>query len=318
MHIERLKLICTSDTCINNFYNMRALLQPYTRLKSISQGVYLRDTEGINKMSKIIKLLKNKLEFQFDYLYINLKTSNIEKNVHIIDDSIFEMKKTTQNIYEKNKDTDKIVFLHIGIPGHVNTHIIVCNKDPIIKNKVYIYEPHHPQPDLDKQSYAYEKQYREMYKVANYEIKSLPQYILGQTQLPLCYMYVIHFFLLILLFKDHEQILYDASHKYDDIFTRDIFKLVNEYGLIEDDLIYYLLTNNTYWVQHLLQVDKHREKNQRKYETLNIQHIYYITSLEMVDVLINEKIKFNTKCRDDYILTPNSIKPDDVRDDNAY
>lgn len=69
-------------------------------------------------------------------------------------------------------------------------------------------------------------------------------------------------------------------------FTRDFLKLAFEYNtkLVNKELYYYVLTNNIY---------KLRKKIKEK-KKLDIEIIFYISSMDIIDLLINEKVEITS------------------------
>ena len=80
---ERLKLICKNDICEENYNNMTALMQPFTKARSIVQGIFLRDYNNgkDDEIPLIIQLLKNKLNFDFEFMQFNLDEIKNPKEV---------------------------------------------------------------------------------------------------------------------------------------------------------------------------------------------------------------------------------------------
>ena len=78
----------------------------------------------------------------------------------------------------------------------------------------------------DNYKYIYITEACKMYKKLGIAVLPLPPNILEQSSLPLCFMYVIHFFFIMYLFPDKGIDIYRTNEsKYDDIF---IFKFVRD------------------------------------------------------------------------------------------
>jgi len=124
---------------------------------------------------------------------------------------------------------------------------------------VYIYEPHLPTEEQIESEYWLVKEMHNIYAENGFNVMKLPNYILKQTNLSLCYMYALHFFMIIFITKNKEYP--DLVTKYQSIdniyimnFVRYILKLCNAHGLIPD-IDYYILTNNNYQIQKIINKD---------------------------------------------------------------
>ncbi len=249
------------ETCIKNFENMRAMLKPYDAYRSILQGRWIRDRIGIKEFVTTILISEFKfnfklLEWNIDDIYHTYEELSEKKSIEKSDDL-----KQKMNDYIDTLNYGNIYIILFSIPGHYNLHYV--NKYSDDDKYVYIYEPHMPSVKITRKSYPIIKKIKTYYYDKGFNVKKLPANILKQKNLPLCYMYVIHFFMYLFVtmgmaipkyVPDDDDYLLTKYLDVDDLyimnFTRYILKLCHEYKLI-NYVDYYILTNNTHKIQIL-------------------------------------------------------------------
>src|SRR5208283_1383332 len=118
---------------------------------------------------------------------------------------------------------------------------------------VYLYDPHMPDEELMQTKYWILDALKKIYEKNGFIVKPIPEIMLRQTNLPLCYMYAIHFFLYLFVTRDLDALImrYPFDTIYIMSFTRYILKLCNQYKLINDPE-YYILTDNSYQIQNVI------------------------------------------------------------------
>ena len=159
-----------------------------------------------------------------------------------------ESVQNTINDYINTLKPNYIYITIVDLIDHVNLHYI-----DTYNNYVYIYEPHMPTGE-NQHKYCVYTISREIYNKRKYTIKDIPENILKQTNLALCFMYILHFILYTLTtFNDTiSTIKYDSSDNiYIMSFVKYILKLCHEYNKI-DNIEYYILTNNKFKIQELM------------------------------------------------------------------
>jgi ankyrin repeat protein len=251
-------ILCRSSsdkqTCINNVLNMRAVIRPFDYYATVLQGIHIRDRIDVGKIMQTI-FIDN---FGFDFKFIETK-GKFGSWTDMQDDTEAARQNLENQLYTdviKNLNEDKLYFVNFYVPKHVNLHFIDQRKQPYT---VYVYEPHVPTEEEESagQPYWYMGAIKNMYRSEGYIIKDLPYTIFKQRDLPLCYVYVIHYFLYLFLSVGRELELQKYIQECDNLyimkFTRDLLKLCYSYGSygLVDSVSYYLLTNNTYQMQLL-------------------------------------------------------------------
>lgn len=247
-----------SNICDANVSGLESLLLPFDTYRSIKQGEYIRD----KMFDSLMYIFREEYKLNFVSHFFDLKYEDAVKK-------IIDM--TPLSKYSFNPNTNYVLF--IGIPKHYNLHLI-------LNNEAYIYEPH-------QREYEYVTQFKDFYK-DKYYIADLPEYILKQDSLPICYMYCIHFFLSTLLFPEEggmdkiTSFIQNYGHS-DDLyimhFTAKILDLLFSRHRIPN-YIYYLLTNDMYRIE---------ENNQEIHNVFN-----YVTTdekwLQNVIAMIYDRI----------------------------
>lgn len=264
-----------TDKCKENILNMASLIEPFDHYRSDIQALYIRDV--IREKDLIDKIFIEQFGFNFIYLSWNVNDlyNQYLEDLPKEERKINELTKKMDN-YIKQISKDKLYFIHFSIPGHANIHFIN-------NNKVYIYDPHNPTPEKIENEYWYIGEIKKIYETNGFIYEPLPSNILSQKQLPLCYLYVLHFFLHIFINNALNKEIGKYDTRCDDIyimkFTRDLLKLCRQYGLtyVETDQ-YYLLTNNTYKIQEKIRLDP----TIRFYDILE-----KVSSYEMIAIIIN-------------------------------
>lgn len=153
--------------CLQNIHNMTSMLSSFDGFRAILQGEYMK----IISMKKIMKhIFIDTFKFNIDFHDVEIGALQA-----LIDEC------------KKNKEVIRVIF--VGLPGHINVNFVYGTD-------VYIYEPHMIDatdptelerfPDYDIQ--------KNIYINAKYNVQPLPINRLKQTFLPMCYMYVLHFF----------------------------------------------------------------------------------------------------------------------------
>ena len=258
--------ICDEEKCRReHILYMENINNPYDKVRVNLQALAIRD-QFYNNLIKDIFIKKFKFDFEYSKIKLNNKTMDLGgTNLDNLNNFITNIK------------SNGLYFLDISEtfgsekPGHANVHIIIHDNNG---KYVYIYEPH-------QKKYKRIESYINFYKNLGYNIKDLPQNILTQESLPLCYMYVLHFFLTIyFIYKNKKDInKYIQTSKCDDLyimtFTKQILKLIFMYGYI-DEIKYYVLTNNTFEIIKKIN------------ENIQIDTIFgYINSDSMIKIIKN-------------------------------
>jgi len=273
-------IICNlNKTCEDNYAFIKSITTPFNKMIAISQGIFLKMTKVDGKSgwsSDIIPLILKEMKFDFIQKVLLYEDIFIGRP---IDDAIKQrLVREIDEMITANINNKKIIFINFYVAGHVNIHLLYPTYLEGVGRgyDVYIYEPH-------MRPYPHYILCDEIYKaIERCNVKTLPPYVLRQASLPLCYIYVMHFFLLIIFNTNPKFFESTAS---DDIFiikfTRDIFKLMHEYKKV-DDTIYYLLTNNIYMMNDII----------KRSAEFDIWHIGYISSIEMIQFLSDKGAKF--------------------------
>lgn len=207
----------------------------FDRNTSILQGMYIRDVIKIpNIVHKIFKnKMKMKIEFQiWDLEKYDFFSQSTKKNNKINKYVSTKLKQLKNN---------KTYFIYISIYNHVNL-IYIDLKD---NNKIYyLYEPHIPDDNDD--SYPIPKRLNDIFSNFDFQKKNFPAYVLKQNQLPLCYMYIMHFFLNLYYFENTEIYKKNIIDNYDDDIIIEFTEWMLE-SCFQEKMIrpkdYYLLTN---------------------------------------------------------------------------
>jgi hypothetical protein len=217
-----------NDNTNNNIFNTNA---------SILQGRYIRDNIKIhNIVNKIFKAkMMMDIEYQIwnleKYDFFSMNTAEISKINNYISKKIMHLK------------NNKIYFIYLSIYEHVNL-LYIDLKNNKNEKYYYIYEPHMPKNNDDR--YPIPQKIENILDDNNFTKKNFPNYIIKQEQLPLCYMYILHFFVTVYhLENTNIKKKYIIDNYNDDIimeFTEWILDLCYQNKMIipQD---YYLLTN---------------------------------------------------------------------------
>lgn len=261
------------ETCKNAVHSMKSLLEPFDYVKSVMQGMYIRDM-SYNDLMDVIFKKHFKFKFNYHKIYANKDKNGVEYvdfDTYIeleADDLDMSVLSSTLNIIDRN---DSCTFIYFKVPGHVNAHILRGND-------VYIYEPHN-------KDYNYVQTVKKIYEKSGFKLQELPKTIMAQKNLPLCYMYVINFFLIILLYPDAKYKKYEIYEKTcDDLyimkFTRDMLKLLKEYECITE-WRYILLTNNMHALNEYL------VSHPNFIIDINTDLFQYVTNTEILNIIID-------------------------------
>jgi hypothetical protein len=241
----------------NNIQYIQSLLNCHNTNQSILQGLWLRDCIGIDTIIKDIFITKMGLKFEYQYWKISKYYNDNRYNKQIINST--NMEKYLNKKIKKLED-NKIYFIYLHIPSHVNL-IYIDTRNPQEK-EYYLYEPHTKD---DTQQFDIINGVFQSYEYKNVQ---LPKFILGQVDLPLCYMYVMYFFLCLLVSRNGLLINEKLSNEYEDSdtnitlnmthdnicimnFTKQILKLCHKHQMI-NSTDYYLLSNNFYQIQNII------------------------------------------------------------------
>jgi hypothetical protein len=271
------------EECIVGLESLRTAINPYNKLASVLQAYGIRDIIGIERIVKNIFI--DKFNFDIEYQsfdswyhdYSEYKSIKFDEYKNITSEHKLynQVEKDVNNIVN-NHTTKSNTFINYGVPHHVCIHYL-DNKN----KKVYIYEPH-------MKEYWYILEARKAYEKKGYTIGEFSDNILEQGGLPLCSLYVLHFFLYI--YVNDESSYKKFSYTCDDIyimnFTRYILKLCHIYGFIPSHL-YYLLTNNGYQLLKLLKENDKLVK-ERKAIPLDFKAIDMFLSDWRLLLLINK------------------------------
>lgn len=209
-------------------------------IKAIIQGQYIRD----NKLNDILFILQTKLFYKFNFKEFDIIT-DIKGNVYYdtqqdcdkfinLDIEDINTDILVSNILDIDQKSDKLTFFYAGVPSHVTGHYI-------IGNNVWIYEPY-------CYNYNYMNAFRNEYIKNGFIINKLPDFILKQKELDLCYIYVLHFFIVKLLeinnyTYDYKNISNINSDKYISKLTYNLIEFLYRYKYISS-WNYYLLKDD--------------------------------------------------------------------------
>jgi hypothetical protein len=236
-----------------NFEFKKCNKNKFDRNASILQGMYIRDVIKIpNLIDKIfIKEMNMKIEFQTWNICDHDFYSQSSKMKNRIDNYI--SKKISQL---KN---NKIYFIDLNFPYHVN--IIYIDLKDKNEKKYYLYEPH--MPDNNDKKYPKLSILESIFEKNSFVKQEFPNYVLKQDQLPLCYMYTLHFF-----FNSYhfEYAGYSTKNILNKCYNDDIIINFTEWMLdlcYKNKMIkaedYYLLTNKI--CQYNLHYQKYNPNN---------------------------------------------------------
>lgn len=236
------------EQCVKNIYNMRTLLEPLNIYRTTLQGMWIRDVVGIERF--VNEVLVNKFGFNINFLEIEF-TNLLDNN---------EIKRTMDDLFVNIK-SNNIYFINVSLPNHINliymdTYNNESSTKSVYKGSVYIYEPHvSPDDEPIMEKYNVYTQLQKIYKNSGYNVLPLPKDILQQRDLPLCYMYVLHFYMFTFVTASESRNIITTYRGFDDIyianFTHFILKLCHEYTLM-NSIDYYILTNNTFQIQKII------------------------------------------------------------------
>lgn len=257
---------CKNDTkeCQNNITHIRSMMSFIDIRRTELQGLWMRD---VIRTENIIKIFTEKLKFNFEFLKWDVREFIVNGNCN---KTLFEryIHKKISEIKDK-----KLYIIHLSVPNHVNL-IYIDNNEKIY----YYYEPHGGDPRCQEQNID------AVLRENNFKKNDLPENILKQEDLPLCYMYVLHFFIYLFIMKSSNNDIKKAYYvqNVDDVyialFVRYMLKLCHEYNLV-NDLDYYLLTSNTYKLKATIN------------ENTIINNILYKNSEHHVIKFINDNYK---------------------------
>ncbi len=272
------------DICISNILNLQTMISPFNYDTAVVQGLYIRDWITSKKLMKDIFI--EKLGFNFEYIEVVLTDYDEDSWQKLTNLSASEQETVNKEISDQMQidifnivQPGKLYFIRIEIPGHFILNFV----DTRGHFTVLIYDP--TMPDKDEQQagkpYWYVSVIRNVYHNKHYFEDDLPDNILWQGELPLCYMYVIHLFLYKFLTMQSDVILDKYNDQCDDVyimkFTRDILKLCYEYGMVKAS-DYYLLTNNSYKIQEII----------KKEPSVVFYHIIgKVSSVAMIKTILN-------------------------------
>jgi len=256
--------------CLENIALMSNIIKPYDKNRSQNCAVFIRDYIGINNV--VQKIFIDQLNFNLHIIDCDTRQSDQT----VLESRLNELNK---NITENKDKPFVLVFLTFSfdmkkpeIGSHINI-IFIDNQN----NKYYYYEPH-------LKYYYIQESFNKLPIIVQYKKENIPESILTQSNLPFCYMYCLHFFLFLLIEQKNKYKLEKYTSSCDNLyimrFIRDIIKLCHLYKLIDynnlilskrfdyihyddlsgpklsnqdaSDLLYYLLTNNTYKVKAIL------------------------------------------------------------------
>jgi hypothetical protein len=299
-------------------YGLSSIINPYDYNRSILQGRYIRDIIGIKKFVEKIYINEMKLNFNFEIWDLN----NIYKSA----DNLYINTQIKYYIEEKIKNINigKTYFIYLKLSGHVN--FIYINTKSENDLFYYFYDPHNPKK-LNAR-YSIIKLIDDVFKDLTFNKKILPNYLLEQDNLPLCYMYVIHFFTCLLI--SDKCIIYDKISNeliihniYIMNFIQQMLKLCYKYKMI-DTVDYLLLTNNTLKIYELINANKLIVINSLFNKTCDSNIIIYILKecpnvnldisivaelyddyidFNYIDIIFNESSKHNLPLKIKYELT---------------
>lgn len=249
----------SDNDCEKKMSILKSIVSPFNNIQTKQQAVWIQQFIGYNTIFKILHD-----EFYLDITYIE----------HLSENRYTTMKLDTSNI-----KTNFILIGYIfkfGNFSHINA-ILINNSDKTI----HIYEPH---KNIDLDYYFTQLFSNTIFE--QYKRIDLPVYILQQSVLPICYMYVLHFFICTISGLNKQIYI---EKQCDDIFimkfTRDILKLSHEFKYVED-LTYYLLTNNLY------KIDKYIEDDMKQFN----DDIKYNNNLDSLQLMIDRwNLKINSE-----------------------
>ncbi len=240
------------DNLFKDVKNISAILNNYNINRSILQGLYIRDVIGIDQIVKKIFIEKMGLNFIYEYW-------NIEQYVKDFEDFDYDNNNNNNNIKDNiisfiskkisHLNKGNIYFIHLNLHGHVN--LIYIDTKQNYKWKYYYYEPH--MPEINIRQYIIIDYIKECFYNSGYDDIILPKFLLKQQRLPLCYMYILNFFLNLYLSNDNcsVNIICEQLHNiYIMDFTEIILKLCRNSNLI-DNFYFSLLTNDVINIKKL-------------------------------------------------------------------
>ena len=238
-----------NEKCKNNMSNIASFFESFDEQKAILQGEYLKHQIGMHNIVNLI--YKKHLQFNVEYVGIKLyafESDEEKKKIGpVIESADAEKIKLTK--YIQTLATNTIYLCDVFIPGHAN--IIYLDNH----NKTFFYyEPHLHKSEIDKlqpvDKFPYKDMVEQILLSINYTKIKLPNYVLYQTHIPLCYLYTLHFCLAIFIQQATNTTFATLiGPEYDNTnimhFGRFILKLCNIQRLITN-IDYYVLTNNVY------------------------------------------------------------------------
>ena len=249
--VTDISTICPRDkeVCSEAEYDMENMVNPYDYLRTIMIAIFIRDNIGIDNFIKQIIIDNYKFKIDFIVYYFPLDNN--------IDNLFLQINNRLLNVQFV------IIYLRVAIDSNIHNHVnmILLRKkiDGIIE--YYYYEPHN-------KVYEYVTNFKNAATTKNYIEINLPNNLLKQTNLPLCYLYCLHFFIYIIMNngKDVDKYIQNCDNLYIMKFTSDILRLCYRYNLfkdfsitnptidstIEKKIVYYLLQNNINMIRKLL------------------------------------------------------------------
>jgi serine/threonine protein kinase len=288
---------------------MSNIIKPYDNNRSLNCAVFIRDYIGIENVVQ---------EIFIDQLNFNLFIINYDIRQYVKQSDIdLKLNELNKNISDNKNKPFIIIFLSFlfditnpSLGAHINI-IFIDN----LNNKYYYYEPHF-------KYYKIQDNFVNLPIIKTYKKENMPESILTQTNLPFCYMYCLHFFLFLLIEQKNDYKLEKYTSTCDNLyimrFIRDIMKLCHLYNLINyrnllfyksfdyiyydylpsdadpqinnqdaSDLLYYILTNNTYKIKTIL--DKNVSID------FKINYVLQLISSTEVEQLLSKKINTDSR-----------------------
>jgi hypothetical protein len=251
-------------------------------IKTMVQGQYIRD----NKLNDILNIFSDKLLYEFifkEFDIITDKKGNIYydtyedyNNFLLLDAMDIDTSILIKHILNIDRKSNKLTFFYVGVPLHVTGHYI-------IGNNVWIYEPY-------CYDYNYIIAFINEYTKYGFNIKKLPKYILKQGKLNLCYIYVLHCFIVKLLEINEQSYNYKIiSHinvdEYISKITDNLTVFLYNYSCISE-WNYYLLKNDITCMVNYVSDKKNI------YVDIVKQVCHCINSKEMMEYIV-DKIKIS-------------------------
>jgi hypothetical protein len=225
------------DTGENNNEDNNTNKNNFSRNMSILQGIYIRDNIKIHNI--VNKIFKDKMMMEIEHQFWNLEKYDFFSM------STKETNKINNYISKKIMclENDKIYFIYLLIYEHVNL-LYIDLKNNNNQKYYYIYEPHMPENDDNR--YPIPQKIESIFNNNNFTKKNFPDYIIKQDQLPLCYMYTLHFFMNLYHLENTNIKKKYIIKNYDDDnimeFTEWILDLCYQNNMV-NTRDYYLLTN---------------------------------------------------------------------------